>query len=128
MEVWDSKLFETICPGKAKSVGRERWIESLLKAVEIFGWGGKVHTNFVVGVEMVPPFGFKTEEEAAESVAEGLQYMACHGVSLRNQLFRGRPGAALSQAPRPRIEYYLRMEQERFKLQREYNLKDPYPY
>ena len=37
MEVWDPVQFARVCPGKNKFVGRERWIEALHEAVEVFG-------------------------------------------------------------------------------------------
>ena len=65
LEVWDEKLFELICPGKAKYFGRQYWIDSALAAVDIFG-RGNVCTQFVGGVELVPPHGFKTMEEGTQ--------------------------------------------------------------
>jgi hypothetical protein len=62
IEVWDEKLFEWICPGKAKYFGRQYWIDSALEAVEIFG-RGNVCTQFVGGVELAQPNGFKTQKQ-----------------------------------------------------------------
>ena len=80
IEVWDEKLFEWICPGKAKYYGRQYWIDSALSAVEIFG-RGNVCTQFVGGVELTQPNGFKTMDEGLKSTLEGVEFFARHGVA-----------------------------------------------
>jgi len=50
LEIWDPKLFEEICPGKSKVIGREKWLAALLQAAEIHGQG-KVAAGFVTGLE-----------------------------------------------------------------------------
>ena len=50
MEVWHPGMFEYICPGKARRVGRERWLEALEYAGRIFQ-PGNTATSYVCGLE-----------------------------------------------------------------------------
>jgi hypothetical protein len=81
-EIWDERLFNLICPGKARYVGRERWIRRILDAAEIFG-PENVIPNFVAGIEMAKPYGFETVDEAIKSTGEGLDFFMSHGVCPR---------------------------------------------
>jgi hypothetical protein len=49
LEIWDESYFRDICPGKAR-YGRNRFIDMLLQAVNVFG-AGNVWCNFVCGLE-----------------------------------------------------------------------------
>ncbi len=81
-EIWDKRLFEIYCPGKARAIGRDEWIRRILDAADIFG-PERVIPSFVAGVEMAPPAGFETVEEAIASTAEGLDFFMSHGISPR---------------------------------------------
>ncbi len=81
-EIWDKDLFEKVCPGKSRYVGRDTWIERILQAAEIFP-KNSVIPNFVAGIEMAKPFGFLTEEEAWASTGEGLEFFMSRGVMPR---------------------------------------------
>ena len=81
-EIWDQRLFERICPGKSRYVGRSEWIDRILASAEIFP-AHSVIPNFVAGIEMSRPFGFDTEEEAWESTGEGLEFFMSRGVMPR---------------------------------------------
>jgi hypothetical protein len=81
-EIWDRDLFEKICPGKSRYVGRDEWIARILAAKDIFP-AHSVIPNFVAGIEMARPFGFKTEEEAWASTGEGLDFFMSQGVMPR---------------------------------------------
>ena len=50
MEIWDEKLYQGICPGKAKEVSHIDFIHSIHSAVRIFG-EGNVYGVFVMGLE-----------------------------------------------------------------------------
>jgi len=78
-EVWDAELFEHFCPGKARYIGRDRWIERILAAAEIFG-PAYVIPNFVAGIEMSRPHGFESVEEALASTGEGLDFFMSQGI------------------------------------------------
>ncbi|MAG57573.1 MAG: radical SAM protein [Planctomycetes bacterium] len=81
-EIWDRELFERICPGKARYVGRDTWISRILDAAEVFG-PERVIPNFVGGIETARPFGFRTEEEAWASTGEGLEFFMSRGIAPR---------------------------------------------
>ena len=51
LEVWDEGAFERICPGKAKWVGRDAWLQALNDAVSVFG-RNNVMTAFVGGLSL----------------------------------------------------------------------------
>jgi hypothetical protein len=57
-EIWDRNLFETVCAGKARHIGREEWIRRILDAATVFP-PSCVIPNFVAGVEMAGPAGFR---------------------------------------------------------------------
>jgi hypothetical protein len=78
-EVWDARLFEWLCPGKSRYIGRDRWMARILDAAEIMG-PERVIPNFVAGIEMARPHGFATEEEAWDSTGEGLEHFMSRGV------------------------------------------------
>lgn len=79
LEVWDPELFKKICPGKAKYIGRDRWIKSLLEAAEIFG-PDHVMTAMVGGVELDGEDAFSSLEQAYESNMECGEYLTPRGV------------------------------------------------
>jgi hypothetical protein len=123
IEVWDEKLFEWICPGKTKYFGRQYWIDSAIEAVEIFG-RGYVCTQFVGGVEMAQPYGFKTIDEALDSTLEGAEFFAKHGVgpiAIMHRLEKGSKFYAEKQKPAP-LEYYVRLAQGISDIHSKYNL------
>lgn len=129
IEIWDQKLFDVVCPGKARTVGHQRWKELLLEGVEIFG-AGYLSTNFVVGPELAMPEGFDTAEEALASVVEGFDWCLRHGILPFYQFWRCSPGSLFSEMdlPPPTTEHYLRVSLAHHRLMEKYNfyqLTDP---
>jgi hypothetical protein len=123
IEVWDEKLFEWMCPGKAKYFGRQYWIDSALSAVEIFG-RGYVCTQFVGGAELAQPNGFKNIDDALESTLEGAEFFAKNGVgpiAIIHRLEKGTVFYAEKQKPAP-LEYYVRLMKGISDIHRKYNL------
>lgn len=123
IEVWDEKLFEWICPGKAKYFGRQFWIDSALAAVEIFG-RGNVCTQFVGGVELAQPNGFKTMDEGLASTLEGVEFFARHGVASSFFILwivEGSIFYSQKQKPAP-LEYHVRLAKGIRDIQRKYQL------
>ena len=109
-EVWDERLFAALCPGKQQYIGRQKWIERILAARDVFG-ASCVIPNFVAGVEMSKPYGFATVEEAIRSTAEGLEFFMSQGVTPRFTTWCPEPLSDLgSQDPAP-LEYHLRLLQ-----------------
>jgi hypothetical protein len=118
METWDAATFQAVLPGKAHYVGRERWIEGLLGAVEVFGWG-RVATAFVAGIEMLPPAPGMDADEMLDSIVEGAAFLLDHGVVPLYSPLWPVTGAAyrLDQGLQP--EVYLQLEMELFRLRQE---------
>ena len=78
-EVWDPRLFGIICPGKDRYIGRDRWIQRILDAAEVFP-PSRVIPNFVAGIEMAGPEGFTNVDEALASTGEGLDFFMSRGI------------------------------------------------
>jgi hypothetical protein len=109
-EVWDKRLFELISPGKQRYVGREEWHRRIFDAAEVFG-ARYVIPNFVAGVEMAKPFGFRTVNEAIASTTEGLDYFMSRGITPRFTTWCPEPTTPLGRdnpngAP---LEYHIRL-------------------
>ncbi len=52
LEIYDRELFDTICPGRARLIGRDRYVEALRYAATVFP-NGTVASHLLVGLE--PP-------------------------------------------------------------------------
>ena len=78
-EIWDRRLFELLCAGKHRYVGRDEWIARILAAAEVFG-PANVIPNFVAGIEMSRPDGFAEVAAALESTGQGLDFFMGHGI------------------------------------------------
>ena len=109
-EVWDKRLFAIISPGKQRYVGRDEWHRRIFEAAEVFG-PRYVIPNFVAGVEMAKPFGFRSVDAAIASTAEGLDYFMSRGVTPRFTTWCPEPTTPLGRdnpdgAP---LEYHVRL-------------------
>jgi len=127
IEVWDPKLFKLICPGKDRFVGRDEWIERVIRSVDVFG-EGRVCPNFVTGVEMAKPWGFRDVESAVESTLGGFEHLMVHGVVPRMDVWCIESSSFLGQVPRqepPPVDYYVEIERGYYELMKAYGL--PYP-
>ena len=80
LEVWDPATFEVCCPGKAAHVGRQRWIDGLVDAVDVFGHGN-VGSAFVAGLELVPPGPGMSHDAFLASVLEGATFLLDRGIA-----------------------------------------------
>lgn len=78
LEVWSEKLFAQVCPGKHHYVGYARWIESLERAVGLWG-RGRVYSAMVAGIELEPEYGMDWEAAAALAL-EGAEDLCARGV------------------------------------------------
>jgi hypothetical protein len=110
-EIWDRRLFEQYCPGKARYIGRDEWVRRILDAARVFG-PERVIPNFVAGVEMAPPAGFGSIDEAIASTAEGLEFFMSNGVSPRFTTWCPEPMSVLGKDRRGApLEYHVRLLQ-----------------
>ena len=127
-EVWDARLFNIICAGKARYIGRDEWIRRILEAAPIFG-PENVIPNFVAGIEMSRPHGFETVDEAIASTAEGLDFFMSRGVSPRFTTWCPEPLSYLGRdnegAP---LEYHARLLRVYRDTRARYGLKPPRGY
>ncbi|MBI2877268.1 MAG: hypothetical protein HYY20_10335 [Candidatus Tectomicrobia bacterium] len=96
LEVWDKNLFAGICPGKARTVGWQRWTERLEAAVEIFG-KGNVRCVFVSGLESKSAF------------LEGADFLASRGIYVIAIPWNPGPGSMLQghRSPTPAWHFDL---------------------
>lgn len=114
LEVWDERLFPLLAPGKAKHVGRQEWIDAMLRAAKLLDpW--RATTTVVAGCETVPPHGFATLGAATKSMQEYLTFFLDHGVLPRFTFWTPAPGSPWEDVPPPPTEYFLEISQ----LQRE---------
>lgn len=123
IEVWDEKVWEWVCPGKARWFGRQYWIESTLAAVRVFG-RGNVCTQLVGGAEMATPYGFKTVDEAVASSLEGAEFFARYGVTTSSTVMWVGQGSVFyrqKQQPAP-LEYYVKLTAGLRKIRKAYKL------
>jgi hypothetical protein len=127
-EIWDRRLFELYCPGKARHIGRDEWIRRILDAASIFG-PSCVIPNFVAGVELAKPAGFASIDEAIESTSEGLDFFMSHGVSPRFTTWCPEPLSVLGKdrqgAP---LEYHVRLLRAYRDTKAKYKLPAPAGY
>ncbi len=123
LEVWDEKLFPRVCPGKAKYFGRQYWIDSAIAAVKVFG-RGNVSIQWVGGVEMAQPYGFKSVNEAIASTLEGTEFFARHGVAASLSPLRVEQGSVFyvqEQTP-PSLDYCVKLSAGMRDIRKKYAL------
>ncbi|MDP6560131.1 MAG: hypothetical protein QF619_08465 [Candidatus Binatia bacterium] len=124
IEVWNKKMFYVTCPGKAKNITWEKWTEWLAGAVPFYE-RGHVVSNQVLGLELQPPEGFKDLEQGFESVMEGQEWFARHGIAPSWTPFVTYTGTKIENAPCPPTEYYLRVGIATHDLMLEHRLYTP---
>ena len=122
MEVWDEKAWPVIVPGKARHVGRDHWMELLVKAAKIFG-PGRVLNNLVTGVEVVD--GLLTEEEGIRSTMEGFRWSIDNGIYPKYAIWVRGGGAIYSGKPGPSLDYFIGLALEREKIMKKCDLPRP---
>lgn len=122
IEVFGEEHFNRMCPGKARWVGYGEWKRRLFDAVDIFG-PGRVQTGIVSGVELIPPDGWKSEDEGLEqNLAEAEEFIR-NGVSPISTVWVPRPGSALgTRHANASLEYYAVLAWEFQKLRRKHRL------
>lgn len=124
LEVWNEKLWPEIIPGKAKAVGKAKWVERLKSAVDIFGVG-EVATNFVAGAEM-GLHGFTDFDNAVESHLEAYASLLSHRiVPIFGFLTKAR-GTKYDGMELPPTNFYLKLGWERTRLMGEFGMYQRY--
>jgi len=116
-------LFEQICPGKANHIGYDEYIRRVLLGAEVFG-KGKIIPNFVIGVEMAQPMGFKNVDDAVNSTLGGFEYLMENGVFPRCSIWLREAGSQLAgQEPAP-FDYYVKLARGYRELRHRYGYGD----
>lgn len=124
MEVWKESLWPEIMPGKTKSVGRDKWMDCLKEAVDVFG-PGRVMCNFVAGVETAVPGAFRSPEAAAASTLEGVEWCYQQGIYPKYSTWIVPGASRYSDRPAAPLEYYAKFLPGRQQLYAKYDLPIP---
>jgi hypothetical protein len=128
-EIWDERLFKILCAGKNRFIGRDSWISRINDAAEVFG-PANVIPNFVAGIEMAQPYGFRSVHDAIASTAEGLDFFMSQGIAPRFTTWCPEPMSVLGRsnpdgAP---LEYHVRLLSAWRDLHKQYRLPVPPGY
>lgn len=112
LEIWDEKLANKIMPGKMKFTGRQRHLDCLFHISSKYG-KNKACSNFIVGLEPV------------ESVIEGAEFLASHGIVPIASIWVpfGRP--VLGSMKTPDLDYYRQFIREFSRIQTQYGIVPP---
>lgn len=124
MEVWDEGAWDAVLPGKAKSVGRARWMACLTDAVGVFG-EGRVLCNFVAGVETAVPGLYRSPEAAADATLAGMRWCCEHGIYPKWAVWIVSGGAVYADREPAPLEYYAHLMKGRQQLYAEYPMAIP---
>lgn len=120
-EIWDKRIFEAICPGKTRVIGRDNWIRWIVDSVEVMG-EGNVYPCFVAGVELSKPYGFETVDQAIKSNIEGFEFFMSHGVIPKPITWVVAKGSALAGHEPAPLEYYARLLSAWYECWKKYRL------
>lgn len=126
-EIWDPNLFDWICPGKARYVGRDEWMKRIVDAADVFG-PQHVIPNFVGGVEMAQPHGYTDVDKAVASTAEGLDFFMSKGIIPRFTTWCPEPTSDLGRQQGPPLEYFIKLLYSWRTIFEHYNLPAPPGY
>lgn len=96
LEVTDPKIFQSLCPGKARDIGHEGYLEAFEVAVEVFGFS-KVYCALVGGLEPL------------DSMYSNLHKFAEKGIAPSVNIFHPDIGSPMAKHPRPSEAYLQEM-------------------
>lgn len=108
LEVWDPQQFARICPGKSSIIGRDRWLQSLDEAVEVFG-PENVMSAFVGGAELEGEGAMQDPAEALASAIEAGEYLTPRGIMATYSLFWKMTGKTRGEEPIYTLDHFLRL-------------------
>ena len=94
MEVWDENWYNAICPGKSATTSHDEFVESIKRAVEIFG-KGNVYVAMVMGLEPKKTF------------LEGIEALSSIGANVIPFVWAPNPGSKLEGHRAPSAEWYV---------------------
>lgn len=110
MEIWDKAWFEAVCPGKAEKIGRDKWLDGIIYASEVFG-PRNIRCVFVAGIE------------PKESVLEGIDYLASKGVWGVALPWIPGPGSKLEGHRTPPPEWHAQIAKENVRIWEHHGFK-----
>lgn len=110
LEVWDKNILREVCPGKHEFGGRERYVDSAIRTIEILG-KGHVGIIFTVG-----PW------ESIESIVEGSRELAQKGILPIPVVFHPGKGADYSWMGTTSEEKLLKLFREIYYIYKENDL------
>jgi hypothetical protein len=96
-------------------------------SAEVFG-PENVIPNFVGGVELSEPWGFKTVKEAIRSTGEGLEFFMSKGIVPRFTAWCPEPYTTLGTQAGPPLEYFCELLTTWKEIFEKYNLPTPPGY
>ncbi|HEY50040.1 MAG TPA: hypothetical protein G4O13_08360 [Dehalococcoidia bacterium] len=111
MDCWEDFLWPEIVPGKHKFVGRDYWIDSLQKCLEVFG-KGNVGSVFVVGPEMSAASGFTKEEDGIASWRSCFEWLIERDIVPVTSQWQTEVGSPWSDRVPPSTDYFLSVGRE----------------
>ena len=118
IETWGKEHWDLVCPGKARYIKYEDYIDRVLKAVDVFG-EGNVTAGFVIGTEMAPPpYGFAEVDEAVNATLEGYDFLIKNKVIPIGTNWCIQPGSDFYKmgAVQPPLEFYVKVDVGRYRL------------
>lgn len=116
LEIWDKRIYEVICPGKAHSSGGwDHWVKALEHGVKVFGHG-RVRSNFVAGIE-----------PKARTV-EGLDVLASKGVVSTFTVWCPNPGSELRGHRAPEPGWYLELAERQVEIWKKHGITYEHVY
>ena len=124
LEIWDRNVWQRVCPGKAKFLGRKMWEESLVEAVQVFGVGN-VFSALVIGAEMALDEALADPEAALRSNLDGAHWLLSRGIHPILSLFWPFAGTDLEKAAGPDLHFLLRLFAAVNEMRTELNM--PFP-
>ena len=122
LEVWDADAFAFVCPGKTAHIGRDRWLERLLAARDVFG-KGRVGTNLVLGAELAQPGGFTDHDKALASWDECFDWCLGNDIVPMLTIWQPSAGSKFEGARNmASIEYLLEVGAKRRAAMKKYDM------
>lgn len=94
MEIFDESLYKAICPGKSQNTTHREFLDSIEKAVSIFG-EGNVYGVLVMGLE------------TKETFLEGIKTLTRLGANVVPFVWSPNPGSKLAGHRAPSPEWYI---------------------
>ena len=94
MEIWNKRLYQAICPGKSQNYSHDDFVDSIRKAVDVFG-EGNVYGVFVMGLE------------PRDTFLEGIRVLTNLGANVVPFVWSPNPGSRLEEHRAPTSKWYL---------------------